>query len=175
MHSFSVLSVLLLSTAAFGLNTKRHGEFDPHLFDLLPEYFQTHLPETIRNDFKELTLNDALELRRIAQRLPEFSSFDQVRQAVRSASPRLDRLANVREAQWIAAAASQFAVLKPETRHYVQDLENLAKHTGKQWIQLVDRQPKEATDDLSLNYPTLGRLFYSPAGRAFAAYLRQQH
>ncbi|KAI6170314.1 Fatty-acid and retinol-binding protein 8 [Aphelenchoides besseyi] len=169
--------LFFFSTLTFGLchgksiNSEIH---DDKLVSFVPEYLLNRLPISVRNDLAQLNIHDALAIRAIAHHLSEYSSIQKLRSDIRKNSPRLDQIVGIRSAQLTAMAADQEAKLKPNTRKYFHEVDEMTRNFGRSFIQLVDRQDSETVEDLKHNFPTAGRLFYSPAGRAIAEYLRKQ-
>ncbi|KAI6223714.1 Fatty-acid and retinol-binding protein 8 [Aphelenchoides fujianensis] len=169
---------LFVLTAAFCLGAaeqRKDQVSGTNLLSFVPDYLKAQLPVSVRNDLAQLTVKDALALRQIAHRLPQFTSLEQIRQQVHDYSPRLERLFAVRHAQARAEAKSQFNRLKPVTQKYLEDTHELAKKFGREATILTGRQSPVVVDDLKQNFPTFAHLLYSPAGRAFLNYLRNQH
>lgn len=109
-----------------------------------------------------MNAQDILALRKIIQQLPKFTSLNQIRQAVRERSPRLEAVIQKRLVKLMAMIALKRGQLIPESVAVAKEARNLTRNYALSIVRLVQKQSPEVKTNLETTFPEFSAFFNSP-------------
>uniref|UniRef100_A0A1I7RNM3 Obesity factor n=1 Tax=Bursaphelenchus xylophilus TaxID=6326 RepID=A0A1I7RNM3_BURXY len=132
------------------------------LLSLLPPQLQSLLPSSAIPPLSQVTPRDVQVAQAIGQKLPTFSSIQQLLQTLSLNSPTLAALTD----QAVAKGKQLFdltkSMLTPESQLFFQQLLGIGQSAGQQSVQLLQAQTPPTLANLQSTFPTISSLVQSP-------------